>query len=306
MPARAPILVTGGHRSGTGWVGEMLAATPAPPLAYIWEPFSLRARPGIRDVQIENWFTLVTPEREEAFRAALSDTLRFRYHLTAELRSIRSPKDAARLVRDAARFARWRRRDAVPLVKDPIAVFSAEWLADAFGMDVIVMIRHPAAFVNSLVRKGWHHPFAHFTDQPALMEQLEPYRDEIERFAAREQPLFDQAVLLWLVIHHRIRTYESRRPWTFLRHEDLSREPVAEFRTLYERLGLAWTPEVERTIREHSGAGNPDVSDDPASHRRDSAVAIHAWRRHLSAHEVTAIRERTEPVAGAWYTDDDW
>jgi hypothetical protein len=194
----------------------------------------------------------------------------------------------------------------VPLVKDPIALFSAEWLADTFGMDVLVLIRHPAAFVNSLVRKGWDHPFSHFTEQPELMAQLAPHREELEHFAAHEQPLFDQAVLLWVVIHDRIREYEERRPWTFLRHEDVSREPVRRFRELYDALGLTWTAEVQATIEAHSGAGNPADTDDPASHRRESAAVITSWKRHLSAEQVRSIRARTEGLARRWYDDHDW
>jgi hypothetical protein len=306
MPARGPILVTGGHRSGTGWVSEMLAATPWPPVAYLWEPFNLRARPGMRAAPLRHWFTYVTPPDEPALRAALADTLSFRYHPLAELGSLRSPKDTARMARDWARMLAWRRRDAVPLMKDPIALFSAEWLADTFGMDVIVLIRHPAAFVNSLVRKGWHHPFTHFTEQPALMAELEGYANELERYASTEQPLFDQAILLWTVIHDRIRSYEARRPWTFVRHEDLSLDPIGGFGSLYERLGLRWTPEVEATIRDHSGTGNPVVTADPASHRRDSAASIRAWRKHLADEQVHEIRRRTEAVASTWYSDDDW
>ena len=40
-----PILVTGSHRSGTTWVGKMLAATGS--VGYIHEPFNLKNRPGI-------------------------------------------------------------------------------------------------------------------------------------------------------------------------------------------------------------------------------------------------------------------
>src|SRR5436190_552737 len=39
------ILVTGSHRSGTGWVGQVLAASPAA-VGYVWEPFSILHRPG--------------------------------------------------------------------------------------------------------------------------------------------------------------------------------------------------------------------------------------------------------------------
>ena len=306
MPSRAPILVTGGHRSGTGWVGEMLAATPAPPLAYIWEPFNLRARRGVRDVELRHWFTLVTDANAAGIEAALTDTLAFRYHPLSELRRIRSPQDSARLARDWSRSSAQRRRGAVPLVKDPIALFSAPWLAGTFDMDVLVLIRHPAAFVSSLVRKGWDHPFSHFTEQPELMAQLDRFRDDIEWFAATEQPLFDQAILLWLVLHDRIRSYEERHPWTFLRHEDLSRDPVRHFRALYDALGLTWTDETQATIEAHSGAGNPADTDDPSAHRRESAAVITSWKRHLSTEEVRSIRARTEELARRWYDDADW
>ena len=186
-----------------------------------------------------------------------------------------------------------RRRDDVPVFKDPIALFSAGWLADTFGMEMLVLIRHPAAFVRSIVRNGWDHPFGDFLAQPLMMrDQLAPFADEIERFAAQEQPLMDQAILLWNLIHHQIRRFRDERPsWAFLRHEDLSREPVREFRALYERLGLTWTDVVLRTIEEHSGVGNPQETTDAASHKRDSRKAITAWKARLTPEEIRRIRD---------------
>jgi Sulfotransferase family len=308
MGSRAPILVTGSHRSGTGWVGEMLAATPSPNLAYVWEPFSLRARRGICDAPFRYWFTYVCKENEAAFREPVAQTLAFRYHPIEELGTLRSPKDAGRFARDWYVTARHRRSHAVPLFKDPIAVFSSAWLSDTFGMDVVVLIRHPAAFVRSIVRNGWDHPFAHFLAQPLMMrDQLSSFHDDIERFARDEQPLMDQAILLWNLIHHQILRFQQERPdWQFLRHEDLSREPVEEFRALYERLGLTWTDAVRVTVQEHSGVGNPEETTDNASHKRDSLRAMTAWKDRLSPEEIDRIRTGTEAIANAFYTDDDW
>jgi hypothetical protein len=308
MGSRPPILITGSHRSGTGWVGEMLAATPAPQLAYIWEPFNLRARPGICDAPFRRWFTYVCRENESTFQAPLAQTLAFRYHPVSELRSLRSPKDAGRFFRDWYVTAGRRRRRDVALCKDPIALFSAGWLADTFGMEVLVLIRHPAAFVRSIVRQGWDHPFGDFLAQPLMMRDLlTPFADEIERFAATEQPLMDQAILLWNLIHHQILRFRDERPaWAFLRHEDLSREPVREFRALYERLGLTWSGEVLRTIEEHSGGGNPHETTDAASHKRDSRNAITAWKSRLTPEEIRRIRGATEAISSAFYADVDW
>lgn len=307
MLERRPILVTGGHRSGTGWVGEMLAATPSPPLAYIWEPFSLHARPGLVGARFPYWFFYVNDENGAAYRDALADTLAFRYRAGDEVRSIRHPKDAGRLVRDWAMTEARRRRRPVPLMKDPIALFSAEWLADTFQMDVIVLIRHPAAFVNSILRKRWDHPFDHFTRQPQLMRELSSWEDQIAAYAAQEQPLIDQAILLWNLIHDRIREYQQRRPeWTFARHEDLSVDPVSRFHELYERLGLIWTDGVRATIMAHSSSSNPAETADAASHRRDSGAAVAVWKRHLSSDEIERIRAGTGSVAREFYSDEDW
>jgi Sulfotransferase family len=307
MP-RPPILVTGSHRSGTGWVSDMLAATPDPVVGTIWEPFNLRARRGVRQAPFRYWFTYVTPENDAAFRAPLARMLDWRYSVAAELPAIRSPKDAGRMLRDRAQMAKHRRRGAVPISKDPIAVFSAEWMSDAFGMDTLVLIRHPAAFAHSIVKQGWWHPFRHFTAQPAMMRDLFAGRaDEIERFARTPQPLLDQAILLWVLIHEHIARLRARRPdWRFVRHEDLSREPVGGFRELYGWLDLAWSDDVERAIVESSGEGNPSVTTQASDRRRDSKAAITAWKSRLTPEDQALIRERTAPVWQEFYGDEDW
>src|SRR4051812_35836996 len=89
--AMQSILVTGSHRSGTGWVGQVLAASPEA-VGYVWEPFSILHRPGTCAVRFEHWFPYVCEENEGAVRGAVTDMLRWRYAAGAELRSLRSPK----------------------------------------------------------------------------------------------------------------------------------------------------------------------------------------------------------------------
>jgi len=117
----------------------------------------------------------------------------------------------------------------------------------------------------------------------------------------------DQAILLWNLIHHQILRFREEHPdWEFLRHEDLSREPVERFRALYDRFGLSWTDDVRRTVEEHSGVGNPEETMDAASHKRDSLRAMTAWKDRLTPEEIDRIRTGTEAVAAAFYTDVDW
>jgi len=94
-------------------------------------------------------------------------------------------------------YATYPAKNIRPLIKDPIALFSAGWLYKRYNVQPIVMIRHPAAFCGSLKVANWPHPFSHFLEQPLLMEtHLYPFKEEIERFAAEEMDIVDQAVLL--------------------------------------------------------------------------------------------------------------
>lgn len=307
MP-RPPILVTGSHRSGTGWVSDMLASTPDPAVSTIWEPFNLQARRGVRQAPFRYWFTYVTEQNEAAFRDPLERMLEWRYSVAAELPTLRSPKDVGRMVRDRRVFASNRRSGVVPLSKDPIAVFSTDWMADTFAMDTLVLIRHPAAFAFSIVKQGWWHPFDHFTAQPAMMRDLFAERtDEIERFARSPRPLLDQAILLWVLIHEHIARMRARRPqWRFVRLEDVSREPVRCFHELFDWLGLEWSDAVQRAVVDSSSEGNPAVTTQASSRRRDSKAAATAWKERLTPEEQATIKERTAPVWREFYSEDDW
>jgi hypothetical protein len=286
----------------------MLAATPSPTIRQIWEPFNLHARRGVRRAPFRYWFTYIDQANAHEFRPPIERMLAWNYSVGAEIPTLRSPKDAGRMARDALLFARNRRVRAVPLSKDPIAVFSAEWLSDTFGMDTLVMIRHPAAFTASILKQGWWHPFDHFVAQPSMMRSiLADHAEMIERYAREPQPLIDQAILLWVLIHDHIARMQARRPtWRFVRHEDLSTRPVAGFRDLYAWLGLQWSGSVEAAIVRSSQEGNPSVTSDASDRRRDSRSAIVAWKRMLLPEQQALVRERTDPWWRRFYEESDW
>src|SRR5205085_10560791 len=131
----------------------------SPSVCYIHEPFNLHYRPGLCTATFPYWFTYVTQENEAASYEPLKDTLAFRFHIGREFPALRcrSLRYAGRMLNNFKRFSINRLRHATPLLKDPIALFSAEWLASRFDMNVIVMIRHPAAFASSLRRLNWAH-----------------------------------------------------------------------------------------------------------------------------------------------------
>jgi hypothetical protein len=284
----------------------MLATHPA--LGYIREPFGLHHRPGVLPFRFPYWFPYVCAENEEPLLGPLADMYRFRFRTGPALRAVRSPRDVALVAHDRRAFAEARRRGARALQKDPIAVFSAAWLADRFDAQAIVLIRHPAGFASSLMRYGWTHPFDHFLRQPLLMRDLlSSYEDQIAAFAQAPPPIIDQAILLWNLIHHTIVAYRRDRPgWAFHRHEDISADPVGAFAEMFDGLGLRMGDRERAMIEASTSEANPSESTRAGTVRRSSKAAAASWRTRLSAEEVHRIRAGTEEVASAFYSDDDW
>ena len=306
MHDRRPVLVTGSHRSGSTFVGKMLSLSPS--LGYIREPFSVSHRPGILEVQFPYWFPYICAENQEPYLRPVEDMLAFRFKGSAALRDMHAPRDLALAAHDVREFSRYRRRGARPLLKDPIAVFSAGWLSDTFDMQAIVLIRHPAAFASSLIKYGWTHPFDDFLNQPLLMRDLlSPFEEEIASFARSEREIIDQAVLLWTLIHHVILRYRETRPtWCFQRHEDIARDPLGRFGQMFEYLGLEFGQKERARVSAATDSSNPSEATGAGALKRDSRSAAQTWKTRLSARQIARIREGTEKIAAEFYSDVDW
>jgi hypothetical protein len=300
-----PILVTGSHRSGTTWVGRMLASHPR--VHYVKEPFNPSYQP---ECPVRHHWHLVTEEDERVFRAYLGRLFTFRHSWWDEVRARPHPRRLAGATLRA--LDAWRRKvfDSRPVMKDPIAFFSAEWLADAFDMNVVVLIRHPAAFASSLKQLGWTFPFGDLLCQPRLMgSYLVPFADDVARLHAAGADVIEQAVLVWRLVHRLVLEYQVRHPdWIFLRHEDLSLNPLVEFRHLFGHLGLSFPARVLRTIEEHSREADRGTPARPPSHelRRDSRANVWSWAHRLRREEVARVRKGTEDLAGYFYPEPSW
>ena len=284
----------------------MLSLSPS--LGYIREPFSVSHRPGTLDVQFPYWFPYICAENQGPYLQPVDDMLAFRFKGSAALRAAHAPRDLALAAYDFREFSRCRRRGARPLLKDPIAVFSAEWLSDTFDMQPIVLIRHPAAFASSLIRYGWTHPFDDFLQQPLLMRDLlSPFQEQISSFAHSEREIIDQAALLWTLIHHTILRYRKARPtWRFFRHEDIARDPLGRFEQMFGYLGLEFGEKERAGVSAATDPSNPSEASGAGVLKRDSRSAVQTWKTRLSAQQVNRIREATEQIAVEFYSDADW
>jgi hypothetical protein len=305
---RRPIMVTGLHRSGTTWVGRMLAQNGD--VAYVSEPLNVWHRPGVMRSPVTHWYTYICKENETEFVQPFNETLKLDYHLLREIKSLRSLKDFLRMLRDWANFTIGRIQRRRVLLKDPFAVFSTSWFAERLNCDVVVVLRHPAAFVSSLKRLDWSFDFNDLLAQPLLMRDLlEPFRTELEAVTKAPSDVILQGSLLWRIIatvtHHRQR--ENPQLGVIL-HEDLSRDPIAGFSKLYNHLGLFFTSRAKKRISRSTGVENPqEVSlSSIYSTKLDSAANLENWKHRLTPEEISRIHDLTKDVAHPYYNNESW
>jgi len=306
MSELTPILVTGTHRSGTTWVGKMLAADAL--TAYISEPLNVLHRPGVFRVKVNHWYQYVCEDNGHEYLPAFQELLEFDYHLWDEIRSLRSRKDFLRMGRDFLIFYNGLMRGQRALLKDPFAVFSMPWFAKHLNAKVVVTVRHPAAFVSSLKRLNWPFDFQDLLDQPLLMrDHLEPYRDEMQ--SIKSDDVIGQAALLWKMIYCSVHAICELNPdFIIVRHENLSRDPIAGYRDLYQSLDLEFTPRVEKTILNSSNSENPIELSRKKVHgfKLDSRANIDIWKKRLSVEEIDRVHKMTEEISALYYLDAEW
>jgi hypothetical protein len=279
----------------------MLALDPT--LVYVHEPFNMEHPPPLSTLRAPHWYLHLTAADAAPHERAVRRVMELRYPVERAWTEPGPWRARLRHLMRAWRYARHRWAGRVPLVKDPLALLSAEWLADRFDARVVVTIRHPLAFAGSLKEKGWTFPFDDLLAQPHLMRgPLRPFQNEIEAFAAAPPSVVDQAALLWTLLYTVVAAYRERRPdWIFVRHEDLARAPREGFAALYDRLDLPFTAEVEHAIRAHSAASNPVEVATTRDVQRHSQALLHTWKDRLTDAEAAHVRARTARVADLFY-----
>ncbi|MBE9100644.1 sulfotransferase [Vacuolonema iberomarrocanum] len=304
---KCPILITGSHRSGTTWVGRILNASPN--THFVGEPFNPVHAKHCPYVPIKHWFHAVMPDEENIFQLYLSHKVGRAYHPLFLTTQLASENVFYNHMKGYTKCLLYHLRNYQPIVKDPIALFSATWFFNHFQSKVVILIRHPAAFVSSLKRANWAFPFEHFLQQPQLMEErLSSFQEDIDVYAKNPPDLIDQGILLWRIFHHTIAHYQLQQPdWIFVRHEDLSRSPLLQFELLFRQLNLPFTSCVKKQIADYN---IPKVLEqEKHSHHqlyRDSRTNIWAWRSHLSPIEIDRIRVGVADISPQFYGDEDW
>ncbi len=303
-----PILVTGANRSGTTWVGRILASARG--VNYIHEPFNHQYHDpafGLIPPPFAQHYHYVLPNEAEGVKRYL----RYRMgHLRPWWSDVKDRPGLRRLAGASRRWLQARRAAFCrPLLKDPIALMSAEWLWRTFDLHVVVLVRHPAAYVSSIRRLNWPMRPHVFLNQPELMRDLlAPLTGEITAQHARANDPIGDAICAWNVFHHVIDGYRRRHAnWIFLRHEDLSRNYGEMFEALFEKLGLDFGKHPRKVVEQLCNAANPAEAGGRV-HRlnRNSRAVVWNWKKRLDREQIARIKSETDAIASRFYAPSDW
>ena len=294
---RRPILVTGSHRSGSTWIGRMIEHSLN--VRYIHEPFNTDRKKS----PLMYSFEYVSSSSDKEYQEIIKSYIESFYSSSLKtslinLKKIRSIKRGYHFLIDYRN--RFTKRT---LLKDPIAIMSAEWLYETINCDVIVTIRHPAAFIASLKVLNWEFDFNNFLDQKNLMfDHFDNYKSQIIEYSKDKKDIINQGILLWNTLYSTVFKYQEKYgdQWYFVRHEDISRDPVLEFEKIFSFLDLEFKSFIIKEIINSSSNKNETEL------KRDSIKNIKTWKERLSIEEIELIKEKTNTVWKEFYNEEDW
>lgn len=303
-----PILITGAHRTGTTWVGKMIALDPD--ITYVSEPLHLDHSRGVLSQPVENWYDYICDENGAQFKDAYKNTIQFKYRLWMAIRHLRNIKAAGKVIRDSSIFISSRILKRRALLKDPFAVLSVPWFISALDSQVVIMVRHPIPFVSSLKRLGWSFDFNHLLNQPLLMrDHYEPFRSDMVHTKQNEQDIVGQGILLWRMIYTLVHQYQTQGvDIQLIRHEDISQRPLPIFEEIYQQLGISFSQQIEENIIMSTQTSNPNeiAQYDEHAVRLNSLANLRNWKKRLTDLEIDRIVKGTRDVVKDFYELGEW
>lgn len=283
---KSPILISGAHRSGTTWLGKMISKNNQ--VGYIYEPFNMNY---FNNIKVPYWFYYLKHDDEnEIIKKELDKVINFNYNIKNNLKNINNIKNVLRVVKTFFDFQKNKYSNSIPLIKDPIAIMSAEYIYKEYSAKIIISIRHPAAIISSYVKHNYNHPFYHFLKQEELMsDKLSSFTKKIHHFSEEKQEVIDQGILLYNIIYSVIKEYQKKhKDWLFVKYEDITGNPIESFKKIFAYLDLDYN-QTDLYEIEKETYYNPKPYQD-----------------RLTEKEINYIKENTKGIWDDFYSTEEW
>jgi len=300
-----PVLVTGSIRSGTTFVGKVLSFGSE--YVYINEPFNLHNN-AIYDLGWKRQYQYINEESGKKMEYQIAGAFRLSGNIFVKRNNLLRKKGLRNIYHSLNRVVMGLPQRVI--VKDPIALSSANWIAKTFHAKVVITMRHPASYVLSLKKLGWCPTMNSFLDQPDLMHDfLMPYKAEMEALKDIDKYDLRLAILSWNIANSMAyQMLQTNNDIILVRHEDISANPVEEFCKLFKKLNQPFTQDIINFIEENSSSDNPisTLASDPHSIAINSKANTGLWRQLLSNSEIEQIKEGTKDIFKHFYTPEEW
>jgi len=299
------ILVTGSHRSGTTWVGKTIAQSSC--VRYVQEPFNVKFPNKYMELGVDKWFldyAYATEDEQLTIKRAFDHL----FHCSSIEHAVKcfnsSPvewKSGFRFIRDLCLESYYKPR---VLVKDPLALFSAEWLYNEYNLKTLCMIRNPLAFVGSLKKVNWDFDFDDFFSQNGLVnERLGKYCNDINTVPYNGD-FIERSAFLWNILHYVIYQYKKKHnDWLFVIYEDLASNPLKGFDEIFSYLGLDFNENIKKYVEAHTSSSNPTDPAISGYQPRNSEASIDTWKDRLSNDECRKVIEATCEIGIEFYPE---
>ncbi|MEX2409755.1 MAG: hypothetical protein WD607_00045 [Candidatus Paceibacterota bacterium] len=297
------LLITGAIRSGTTFVGKVI--DQATDFRLINEPFSFNH--GIEGIQHWNPYTSeYTPYYQKLFKKY------FNYKSTFKLyERNKYDKYLKSVIKSRAHFNylinKYSPYKKKLILKDPLASLSSQYLRHNHNIGVLVLFRHPGAFVYSNKRLEWDFNLEHIFNQVELVER---YLKEEQKIYHGNLDYIERLSLLWRCINKVLIEYSKRKDdhyWQIVTHEELCINPQETFKMIFDRFEIDFNERTKDYIRKNTSKSNK-INAGKAAHllKRDSEGLIDYWKRELSEKEIDKIKRLTYDLALTFYDKESW
>lgn len=279
---RRPILILGHGRSGTSWIGSVIAA--ARRVLYYFEPLH-PSNMGGRD--LSNWFKYARPGDTDAALVAAYDPI---------FAGLNSPAKAW----NRHSWHRWLPGYRV-VAKDVATLMAAEWLYERYRPLMLFVVRHPCAVVLSELNQGTPSERSLET----ILRQVDLVNDHLSDYAP-ELAEVDGAVAslaaVWAARHRVVANGLARNPeWKVIYYEAMCADPLRQFKQLFGALGLRWSKAMNEYVERRSSVDLPGKY----SGRRVSRRQIDKWKGKMDLADVQRIRQITTALDLPFYASDE-
>lgn len=298
------VIVTGTHYSMSTLMGQIIAQAPEYHLVH--EPLNPKPTLGYNAIGAAHWYEYYAADRHAHLRDSLKGYMFGKGVIGQSLSRaarIRSKQDLLRVGKYALTNARFAATPRRAVFKDPFLAFSGRYLQQIDGLHVVLCLRHPCGFAESLKRRGKGFEFEDLADQPDLMAALPEQAGQIALFAREPQPVLDQAALLWKVVYgFAAQHYLGHARTVFVRQEDLAEDPRSEVARVFAAIGASHTPAVDAFLESTLKADSPvDFAQDGGSYvRRNAQETTQKWKSRLAREEIARVMEIVGETAGAY------